>query len=153
MRQTVRRYPDLAIHRILSAYLAGEKPENARKFAEDAAQAGTSTEQRAMQLERDCDDRYRAEWAKQHIGEDFEGAVSGLTDFGIYVMLPNTAEGLISLDSLPLDEYQTDGFFSMRAVNSKRTFTLGMPVRVTVTRADVNSGNIDFVLAETELKP
>ena len=119
---------------------------------EDAAQAGTSTEQRAMQLERDCDDRYRAEWAKQHIGEDFEGAVSGLTDFGIYVMLPNTAEGLISLDSLPLDEYVTDDFFSMRAAGSNRTFTLGMPVRVTVTRADVNSGNIDFVLAETELK-
>lgn len=148
----IRRYPDLAIHRILSAYLAGEKPENARKFAEDAAQAGTSTEQRALQLERDCDDRYRAEWAKQHIGEEFEGAVSGLTDFGIYVMLPNTAEGLISLDSLPLDEYVTDDFFSMRAAGSNRTFTLGMPVRVTVTRADVNSGNIDFVLAETELK-
>ena len=79
---------------------------------------------------------------------EFEGAVSGLTDFGIYVMLPNTAEGLIPLDSLPLDEYVTDDFFSMHAAGSNRTFTLGMPVRVTVTRADVNSGNIDFALAE-----
>ena len=101
-----------------------------------------------MQLERDCDDRYRAEWAKQHTGESFEGTVSGLAEFGIYVMLPNTAEGLIPLDALPLDEYVTDGFFSMHAAGSNRTFTLGMPLRVTITRADVNSGNIDFAPAD-----
>ena len=144
----IRRYPDLAIHRILTAHLEGRKLENARQFAHDAAIAGSSTEQRAMQLERDCDDRYRAEWAKQHIGEEAEGAVSGLTDFGIYVMLPNTAEGLIPLDSMPADEYTTDGFFTMHAAGSGRTFTLGMPVRIVITRADVNSGNIDFALAE-----
>ena len=144
----IRRYPDLAIHRILTAHLEGRKLENARQFAHDAAIAGSSTEQRAMQLERDCDDRYRAEWAKQHIGEEAEGAVSGLTDFGIYVMLPNTAEGMIPLDSMPADEYTTDGFFTMHAAGSGRTFTLGMPVRIVITRADVNSGNIDFALAE-----
>ena len=144
----IRRYPDLAIHRILTAHLEGRKLENARQFAHDAAIAGSNTEQRAMQLERDCDDRYRAEWAKQHIGEEAEGAVSGLTDFGIYVMLPNTAEGMIPLDSMPADEYTTDGFFTMHAAGSGRTFTLGMPVRIVITRADVNSGNIDFALAE-----
>lgn len=145
----IRRYPDLAVHRILTAHLAGEKMEYARQFAHDAAIAGSSTEQRAMQLERDCDDRYRAEWAKQHVGETFEGAVSGLTEFGIYVMLPNTAEGLVPLDSLPLDEYTYDGFFSMHATGSGKHFTLGMPVQVTITRADVNSGHIDFCLAES----
>lgn len=144
----IRRYPDLAIHRILSAYLRGEKPENARQFAHDAAIAGSNTEQRAMQLERDCDDRYRAEWAKQHLGESFDGAISGLTEFGIYVMLPNTAEGLVPLDAMTLDAYTYDGFFSMHAEGSGKNYTLGMPMRVTITRVDINSGNIDLAPAE-----
>ncbi len=144
----IRRYPDLAIHRILSAFLEGEKPEHIRQFAEAAAEAGSRTEQRAMQLERDCDDRYRAEWASQHIGETFEGAVSGLTEFGIYVMLPNTAEGLVPLDALPMDEYTFDGFFSMHASGTGRHYTLGMPMQVQITRADINSGHIDLAPAE-----
>lgn len=140
----IRRYPDLAIHRMLTAYLAGEKPENARQFVNDAAIAGSTTEQRAMQLERDCDDRYRAEWAKQHLGETFAGVISGLTEFGIYVMLQNTAEGMIPLDALPYDEYEYDGFFSLHAVHAGRTYMLGDSIQVTVTRADINSGHIDF---------
>lgn len=140
----IRRYPDLAIHRILSAHLAGEKRDRARQFAQDAAIAGSRTEQRAVQLERDCDDRYRAEWARQHLGEEFEGVISGLTEFGIYVMLPNTAEGMVPLDALTLDAYTYDGFFSMHAEGSGVTYTLGMPMRVTITRADINSGNIDL---------
>ena len=144
----IRRYPDLAIHRILSAFLAGEKPENVRQFAEAAAEAGSRTEQRAMQLERDCDDRYRAEWASQHIGETFEGTVSGLTEYGVYVMLPNTAEGLLPLDALPMDEYIYDGFFSMRATGTGKQFTLGMPLSVLISRADINSGHIDLAPAE-----
>ena len=144
----IRRYPDLAIHRILTAYLEGDKPENARQFANAAAIAGSSTEQRAMQLERDCDDRYRAEWAKQHLGEAFDGVISGLTEFGIYVMLPNTAEGMVPLDALTTDAYTYDGFFSMHAEGSGKTYTLGMPMRVQITRADINSGNIDMAPAE-----
>ncbi|MBR4201374.1 MAG: ribonuclease R [Oscillospiraceae bacterium] len=144
----IRRYPDLAIHRILTAYLSGEKPDHVLQFAHDAAIAGSSTEQRAVQLERDCEDCYRAEWAKQHIGESFDGVISGLTEFGIYVMLPNTAEGLVPIDALPLDAYTYDGFFSMHTEGSGMTYTLGMPMRVTVARADINSGNIDFAPAE-----
>ncbi len=145
----IRRYPDLAVHRILSAYLSGEKMEHVKQYANDAAVAGSTTEQRAMQLERDCDDRYRAEWAKQHLGEAFDGVISGLTDFGIYVMLSNTAEGMISLDALTLDAYTYDGFFSLHAEGSGLTYTLGMPMRVQITRADINSGNIDMVPAAT----
>ena len=144
----IRRYPDLAVHRILSAWLTGALPDSTRQFAQAAAAAGSVTEQRALQLERDCDDRYRAEWAKQHIGETFDGAVSGVSENGIYVMLPNTVEGLVLLDSLPLDEYDSDGFYSLHAKNSGKTYTLGMTLRVTCVRADINSGNIDFNLAE-----
>lgn len=141
----IRRYPDLAVHRILSAYLDGEKVTEMRGFAEAAAQAGTATEQRALQLERDCDDRYRAEWAKQHIGEDFEGQVSGVSDYGIYVMLPNTAEGMIAMEMLPDDEYTCDGFYAVRGIRTGQTFLLGQMMRVRCVRADVNSGQIDFV--------
>ena len=101
-----------------------------------------------MQLERDCDDRYRAEWAKQHLGEVFDGVISGLTEFGIYVMLANTAEGMVPLDALTTDAYTYDGFFSIHAEGSGVTYTLGMPMRVQITRSDINSGNIDMAPAE-----
>ncbi len=149
----IRRYPDLAIHRILSAYLEGGKLKNANAFAHDAAIAGSMTEQRAMQLERDCEDRYRAEYMRSHIGEEFDGMISGLTDFGIYVMLPNTAEGLVSTEVLPPDEYVYDGFFTLSGTASGVTYTLGQPMRVKCVRADVGSGHIDFVPADTQSVP
>lgn len=143
----IRRYPDLSIHRILTAHLEGADMKQMRAFAEAAAQAGTSTEQRALQLERDCDDRYRAEWAKQHVGEDFEGAVSGVTDFGVYVMLDNTAEGMIPYEALPEDEYACDGFYAVRGMRTGAVYALGDRMKVRCVRADVNSGQIDFVPA------
>lgn len=141
----IRRYPDLAIHRLLTAYLSGEVLKNAAAFAKEAASAGSMTEQRAMQLERECDDRYRAEFMSAYIGEEFDGMISGLTDFGIYVMLPNTAEGMISLDVLDPDEYIYDGFFTMTGTRTKKTYTIGQAMRVRCVRTDIGSGHIDFV--------
>ena len=149
----IRRYPDLAIHRLLTAYLEGSPLKNANAFAHDAAIAGSMTEQRAMQLERDCEDRYRAEYMRGHIGETFDGIISGLTDFGIYVMLPNTAEGLVSTEALPPDEYVYDGFFTLSGTASGRSYTLGQPMRVQCVRADVGSGHIDFVPADSASAP
>lgn len=146
----IRRYPDLAIHRIMSADIEGEKLEFAAKFAHDAAFAGTMTEQRAVQTERDCEDCYRAEYMSSHIGEVFDGIVSGVTDFGIYVMLENTAEGMISIDDLPNDDYVFDGYFTLSALGSGTKYTYGMPLRVVCTRANIGSGNIDFALAPAE---
>lgn len=146
----IRRYPDLAIHRLLTAFLSGKDLKGAAAFAREAAAAGSSTEQRAMQLERDCDDRYRAEFMSSHIGEEFEGMISGLTDFGIYVMLPNTAEGMISLDALEQDEYVYDGFFTMTGTRSGKSYTLGQMMRVRCVRTDIGSGHIDFVPADSQ---
>ena len=143
----IRRYPDLAIHRILSADCCGEKLENARQFAKNAAIAGTTTEQRAVQTERDCEDCYRAEFMQNHIGERFEGVISGVTDFGIYVMLENTVEGLIPLDSLPNDDYAFDGFFTLSALSGGVSYTLGQAISVVCVRANVANGNVDFALA------
>ena len=140
----IRRYPDLAIHRILSEYLGGGAPKELRQFAANAADAGTLTEQRAVKLERECDDCYRAEWAKQHLAEEFEGMISGVTEFGVYVMLPNTAEGLVSLDAMPMDEYEYDGLFTLKAYNSGKKYTLGDAMTVKIDRADISSGHIDF---------
>lgn len=144
----IRRYPDLAVHRILSAHLAGKRLPEIGAFVRSASAAGSMTEQRAMQLERDCDDCYRAEYMCAHLGETFDGMISGVTDFGIYVMLPNTAEGLISVDALPEDEYVCDGFFTLSGVRSGRVYTLGEPMRVQCVRAEIGSGHIDFVPAE-----
>lgn len=145
----IRRYPDLAIHRILSADICGEKLENTMQFAKTAAIAGTMTEQRAVQTERDCEDCYRAEYMRNHIGESFDGVISGVTDFGIYVMLPNTAEGLVPLDALPNDDYAFDGFFTLSARSDGQKYTLGQPMRVTCVRVNVASGNIDFSPADS----
>lgn len=143
----IRRYPDLAIHRLLSAELAGERLPHAAEFAHEAAIAGTMTEQRAVQTERSCEDCYRAEYLLAHIGESFDGVISGVTDFGIYVMLSNTAEGLVSLNALPNDDYAFDGFFTLKALGSGKQYMLGEPMRVTCVRANVANGNIDFVPA------
>lgn len=144
----IRRYPDLAIHRILSAAVMSENLENAGQFAHEAAIAGTMTEQRAVQTERDCEDCYRAEYMLTHIGETFDGVISGVTDFGIYVMLENTVEGMISLDALPNDDYAFDGFFTLSALSGGQSYTIGQPMRVTCVKANVASGNIDFVPAD-----
>ncbi|MCQ2417356.1 MAG: ribonuclease R [Oscillospiraceae bacterium] len=140
----IRRYPDLSIHHMMSRCLANQKSEIPPKYAALAAEAGSRTEQRAMQLERDCDERYRAEWAMQHLGEEFEGVISGITEYGVYVMLPNTAEGMIALDTLPEDTYEFDGYFTLRALTTGRHLMIGMPLKVQIARADINSGHIDL---------
>lgn len=144
----IRRYPDLAIHRILSAAIREEELPDAGKFTKQAAIAGSLTEQRAVQLERQCEDCYRAEFMQDKIGECFEGIISGLTDFGIYVTLPNTVEGMVSLDTLPTDEYRYDGFFTLQGLGHGVRYRLGDCLQVRCAKVNVNSGHIDFVIVD-----
>lgn len=146
----IRRYPDLTVHRMISSVIAGEKLPNAMERVCAAAEQSTRTELRAQNIERDCEDCYRAEYMQQHIGETFEGTISGLTEFGIYVMLPNTVEGMVAMTELPEGEYDYDGFFTMTEVRSGRRYRLGEPMRVRCIRTNVNSGHIDFALAGDE---
>lgn len=146
----IRRYPDLIVHRMISSVLAGEKLPNAMARVCAAAEQSTRTELRAQNIERDCEDCYRAEYMQQHIGETFEGTISGLTEFGIYVMLPNTVEGMVAMTELPEGEYDYDGFFTMTEVRSGRRYRLGESMRVRCIRTNVNSGHIDFALAEDQ---
>ncbi len=150
----IRRYPDLSIHRILSALVRGEAPERLKKhfgkFAVRSAAHSSEAELAAMQVERDCEDCYKAEYMKSRVGCCFDGIVSSVTSFGMYVELSNTIEGLVRMDSLPEGEYFYDGVMELTDTRSGRRFRVGDPVRVCCVGADVNAGNVDFVLEESE---
>jgi ribonuclease R len=146
----IRRYPDLAIHRILSSYL--ETPDSAEMekrfgvFVTLASDRSSETEVNAVTIERDCDDFYKAEYMQQHIGEIFDGIVAGVTDFGFYVSLPNTVEGLVHVATLPESDWINDDGIAFREEQGSACYRLGDTVRVQCTKIDVNSGNVDFAL-------
>lgn len=148
----IRRYPDLAIHRILSSYCensnAAALQERYAAFVVQASAQSSDTEVRAITIERDCDDCYKAEYMQQHLGEVFDGIVAGITDFGFYVALPNTVEGLVHVASLPESDWINDDNIAFREEQGDACYRLGDTVRVQCTKIDVNSGNVDFALVE-----
>ena len=148
----IRRYPDLAIHRILTDVIAGADSERLKKryeaFAHKASERSTAMEIKAMNVERDCEDCYKAEFMQSHVGDEFEGIISSVTEFGFYVMLENTVEGLVHVNTLPEGYYEYDGYFALVDEYSKRSFKAGDKVKVVCAKADVNSGKIDFELAD-----
>ncbi|MCM1523390.1 MAG: ribonuclease R [Ruminococcus sp.] len=145
----IRRYPDLAVHRILTELCYNKQPPAAigkrfGKFAYAAAVQSSQCELTAMRTERDCEDRYIAEYMTFHLGEEYEGNICGMTDYGMYVELPNTVEGLVKLETLPDGVYEFDGHFSV-SKDGKTAYRVGQRIRVKCVRADVSSGNIDFI--------
>ena len=147
----IRRYPDLAIHRIMSDYLSGEKTEDiARKYSKfsyAAADQATKTEITAMEVERSCEDCYKAEYMLGHVNEEFDGIITGVTDFGVFVGLENTCEGLLHIDQMQEGLYKSDEMISLKNYSTGQTYTLGDKIRVKVMGSNVNSGKIDFTLA------
>ena len=148
----IRRYPDLAIHRILTDLTSGCDAEWLTKryqsFVTNASERSTSTEITAVKIERDCEACYMAEYMKAHLGEEYEGIISSVTDFGFYVELDNTVEGLVHINTLEDDTYEYDGLVSLKGERSGKIFALGDKVKVQCTAANVNSGNIDFRVIE-----
>lgn len=151
----IRRYPDLAIHRILSEWCSTHSAEAVQKrftkFAAKAAEQSSQRELLTIRVSRDCEACYFAEYMRQHLGETMNGLITGVTDFGIYVMLPNTVEGMISIRDLGEETVWTNDH-NVRLVqeNGDRVYQLGDTISVRCTKTDISSGNIDFVLAETE---
>ncbi len=147
----IRRYPDLAIHRILSAYAAGVDPQKLEKrfarFAKAVGVSSSESELRAMTAERDCEDCYKAEYMLKHIGEEFDGVISSAAQHGVYVELENTVEGLIHIDRFPPGNYEFDGRMQFTDLIGGRRYRVGDKVRVVVLSADVAAGNIDFDFA------
>ena len=148
----IRRYPDLSIHRIMSAFLEGMSAEECRsrfnKFVYAAADRSTETELTAMQTERACDDCYKAEYMTGHIDECFEGVITSVTDFGMFVELDNTCEGLIHVDNLPEGYYESDGMMQLKNFSTGTVYRVGQRIAIKVLGANVNSGKVDLVLAD-----
>lgn len=146
----IRRYPDLAIHRILTDLCYNkETPDRIRKryaaFANEAAHQSSERELVAMRIERACDDCYTAEYMSAHIGERFEGMISSVQEFGFFVELPNTVEGLVRMDTLKNGPYDYDGRFVFTK-EGKSVYRVGDKVSVICAAANVSAGQVDFVV-------
>ena len=130
----IRRYPDLIIHRIIKEAITGrmteEKLEKYRIDAEKAADISSQTERKAQELEREVDKMKKAQFMQAHIGEEYDGVVSGVTDFGVYVELPNTIEGMAFASELA------------------KPYQLGERVRIRVMDARPQEKQIDFKIIE-----
>ena len=147
----IRRYPDLAIHRILTDLLQGTDKETMilryTDFAQQASKQSSEREVVAMQIERKAEDYYKAEYARRHLGECYEGTISGVTQRGLFIELDNGVEGFVPASSLtPSGTNLTEGVRLSDPVSGK-SWSLGDKMMITIVRADVNLGKIDFEVA------
>ncbi|MCL1982916.1 MAG: RNB domain-containing ribonuclease, partial [Clostridiales bacterium] len=145
----IRRYPDLMIHRIIKESLAGPiSPERTNALdakTEDAAEASSQAERKALELEREVDKMKKAEYMASRVGEAYEGVVSGVTQYGLFVQLPNTVEGMVRADCLGDDYYNYEpDKYRLVGVSTKKTFSLGDKLKIVVKSADVAARTIDF---------
>ena len=147
----IRRYPDLQIHRIIKEQLRGrlkeERVHHYREILPEVAKHSSEMERRADEAERETDKLKKVEYMETRIGEEYDGVVSGVTGWGIYVELPNTVEGMVHVSKLPGDYYYyNESTYEMVGDVTGRIFKLGMPVRVRVENCDRMLRTIDFSL-------
>lgn len=149
----IRRFPDLTVHRLLRTYLFENRIDmetvnfNA-KYLIDVADHSSETEVNSVEAEREVLDMKMAEYMESHIGEEYEGIISGVTNFGLFVELDNLIEGLVHISTL-------DGFYtyvpemlSLISANKKNKYRIGDRVKIVVTNANKNQGIIDFELVK-----
>ncbi|MDM8297197.1 ribonuclease R [Enterocloster aldenensis] len=149
----IRRYPDLQIHRIiketLKEGLSDKRAAHYEKILPEVAVQTSALERRADEAERETDKLKKCEYMSRFIGQDFDGAISGVTNWGLYVELPNTVEGLVRMSDLDDDYYIFDEqHYELIGEMTKKTYKLGQPVRVTVSSTDRLLRTVDFILAK-----
>ncbi|KGM56504.1 exoribonuclease R [Lysobacter arseniciresistens ZS79] len=149
----IRRYPDLLVHRAIKHALSGKKPEKFKYSPSDMAQLAlqcSERSRRAEEAEREVDERYRAAWMEQHVGGEFDGVISGVTSFGLFVELDQSkVNGLIHVTQLPHDYYHFDPIRkTLTGERHGREFRLGDRVSIIVMKASVEERKIDFRLVE-----
>ena len=148
----IRRYPDLQIHRIIKDNLRGRlmregRTEHYAEILDEVARQSSVCERRADEAERESDKLKKAEYMSYHLGEEFEGIISGVTGWGLYVELPNTVEGLVHVNTLRDDYYVFDQeTYELRGEMTKKVYKLGDKVRVRVVDADKMLKTVDFEL-------
>ena len=156
----IRRYPDVLVHRLVAKYILGERGEKITIDLQKAAEHCSEREQEAVQAERDSIKEMQALWIKDHIGEEFDGTISGVREFGLFVTLDDSlCDGMVPIRSIRPGEFleYDEKNFCLRVVSKRRgkkktsgeaAYTLGDRVRVKVMRADVEKRQIDYQLVE-----
>ena len=144
----IRRYPDLTVHRILKGVIEGRVGEIFPYYEEKVGEIAlhtSETERKADLIERDVDDLYICKFMENFVGDFFEGIISGVTSFGVFVRLENAVEGLITLEDLPNGRYEfIEESFTLKS--NKVAFHLGESVVVKLLSTDLSSGRIYFGL-------
>src|SRR5699024_9832423 len=147
----IRRYPDLLVHRAITYALAGGKrsdylypPSRMAAMATHCSQR----ERRSEEAERDVDERYKCAWMEKHVGEEFDGIITGVTSFGLFVETePSKVSGLVHVSQLTNDYYHFDPVrHELKGERTRRVFRLGDAVTVQVLRASMEDRKIDFRL-------
>lgn len=151
----IRRYPDLQIHRIIKEFLNGKLDEKRAKqlipIVSEASKQASEMERVAVDAERELDALKKAEFMHKHIGETFEGIISSVTNFGLFVELPNTIEGLVHITSLYDDYYvYDDRYMTLVGERSGKKFTLGEKIEVLVSNVNLDSREIFFEISTPE---
>lgn len=148
----IRRYPDTTVHRLLRTYLFEHKVDNDTiEYWEHKlpflTEHASNKERDSIECEREVDDMKKAEYMEKHIGEEYDGIISSIMSFGIFVELPNLVEGLVKIDDLTDDTYVFDEeTFSLRGTKNKRGFRLGDNIRVKVKAANKEAKTVDFLV-------
>lgn len=146
----IRRYPDLQIHRIIKDNLNGrlteERKEHYLEFLDDVAAQASKTERTAEEAERDVEKMKKVEYMERHIGEIYDGVISGVTNWGIYVELPNTVEGVIRLENVQDDFYRFDEQrYQLVGDRFHKVYRLGQHITIMVLSVDKLLKNVDFL--------
>ena len=149
----IRRYPDLQIHRIIKECLRGKMNDKRishyDKILPEVAKHASDMERRADEAERETEKMKKVEYMSAHVGEEFEGVISGVTAWGFYVELPDTIEGLVHVTSLKDDYYDySESTYELVGQITNHRYKLGQKVRVVVTATDALLRTIDFELAD-----
>lgn len=148
----IRRYPDLAIHRILSQMVQNVPADTLNQaFGEYVAKASKQSSERevvAMQIERKAESCYKAEYARAHLGEAFEGSISGVTQRGLFIELSNGVEGFVPAASLSETGTMLIEGVGLTEPTSGKTWSMGDAMMITIVRSDVNLGKVDFEVAK-----
>ncbi len=151
----IRRYPDLMIHRVIKEVinegLNEKRTEKLRKIVEVAAKQSSDMERIAMEAEREVDDLKKAEYMNERIGEEFDGIISSVTNFGLFVELPNTIEGLVHMSSLDDDYYVFDErHLTLVGERTKKMYKLGEAVKIIVSKVDLASHEVYFDIIKND---
>ena len=154
----IRRYPDLLLHRSIKHALLSGDPDGYRYTAKEMSALAlhcSAMERRADEVEREVDERYRGAWMEKHVGDEFDGVISGVTNFGLFVELAGSkVNGLVHVTQLPHDFYHFDPLRrSLAGERQGLKFRLGDPVRVLVLKASVEDKRIDFKLVVPDGAP